>query len=472
MRAALGSVALFVACCYVAHWCSLRADRDAYRESRVVVGWATRLMHAAELTPYGWVPSEASATYVDTTLTSHGASFILLDASNRIVRVSASLREVSAGLSIPAKGAVTVPGRGALQVLRHPIEHFGQGQGELLILKRSNAVIPAPAAWPEGRVALPKRPKPAPDWRFLAIGATLVGLGTFALIQFLAGSRLKRMTRIAAAHGGAHRFSESGSDEIARLSTALDTLMRQSRRATQSMGNRETNRRDWLSELSHDLRTPLAALQLRLDNARAARPNDLRSAVVKASQDCVRIQELASGFMDLAELEITEDFASEPVMPEELVGQVQRGLLPIAEDAGVNLRTRPSAQPTIYVDGHRMLRALENMTRNAIRHAASKVVLGVERHDEQLHFFVLDDGVGFDRVENKERLDYVEWRGRTHPRGLGLRVADRVARAHGGRLVITNRPTGTLVECVIDLVTDAPVDWPASSNGTTLENGS
>lgn len=475
-RVAICGVLLFLGGSLVAHWATVRAGRLDRHQRASATEWADRLMFNSGPTPYGWVPSKASSTYVDEQLAAVGAAFVMLDSSDRVVRASAALSTGSSSVVQLGSGShATVPPLGRVEVRRVPVRVFGQLQGLFLLLRPPGVELPPPAPWSETYVPIQDRPRRTPEWIFLGIGSAFVALGLFAAVHFLAANRLQRMTRSALGPGaradGTRRFAEVGADEVGHLSDALDAMLRRTRRLIKTMTDREGNRRDWLSELSHDLRTPLAALQLRLDNAKNASPEEMREAVRTASLDCDRVQALAKGFMDLAKLEVTEDFENEPVMPEELIGQVVRGLAPIAEDANVRLRTRVTSQPTIWVDGHHTLRALENMVRNAIRHAEKQVVAGIERHGNKLHFYVLDDGEGFDGLEVGQRVDFKDWRGRRRLGGLGLRVAERVAHAHGGRLVISRRATCTLVVFVIDMDDNAQDDWASDGTETTTKDG-
>ena len=450
MRFAVVAALLVPVCVLVGRLVERREPVPTHDREMIAQSWANTLMQDSSLTQYGWVPSDAQSEHVDKQLERQGAAFILLDPERRVVSASERLSIRSAVLRLGADGFVEVPPLGRVRVTRAKVRVFGSEQGEFLLLSRKPTATLSRGPAEVAPVAAGVPGSQSIGSVALLVAALLAGFCSYGTAHFVVSRRLLALTSVAWTAGndvGApRRFSAGGGDEIRALADALNTMRKRTQRHVGSMRNREDRRRDWLSELSHDLRTPLAALRIRLDNSsKAETVEDLRMALRTAIDDCERIQKLAAGFIDLAELEVTEDFVFEPVMPEELIGQALRGLRPIAEDARVAVETDVAPQETILADGHRLLRALENTLRNAIRHAKSKVIVGVEADGDEVRFFIRDDGDGFPEMKRDEPTEYAAWRGRRQAGGLGLRVVERVARAHGGRLVLESRANGTEV---------------------------
>lgn len=434
--------------------------RDDGRANRLATAWAHLLMRDSSLTDYGWIPDEQTANDVDASLAAVGAAYVFVDPQRRVVRASMRLRIARAVLMLPTTdGIATIPPIGRVEVTRVPLAVFGVPQGHFLLLSsRTTSQLPMPSQSVARRTeaALPQAASMALTFPAFLVGSGLSGLGMLLFAYLLVTRRVIGMAAIAASKvdgtRAPRRFAGGTRDELGALAQALNANRRRAHLLLAAMTERENRRRDWLSELSHDIRTPLAALVLRLQNALDASGDAQRLETVAAAiHDCDRIQELAHGFMDLAQLEVTEDFEFEPVMPEELVGQAVEGLLPIADKAQISVTTSVPPQPTILGDGHRLLRALENLLRNAIRHARSTVLVGVEHGADHVRFYVRDDGEGFRDLEPGEAIEYADWQGRAQAGGLGLRVADRVARAHSGSLLIVNGSLGTEVSCVVDV---------------------
>lgn len=247
-------------------------------------------------------------------------------------------------------------------------------------------------------------------------------------------------------------FAVSGDDEIARLATALNTMRSRIEQLVDRLADRDRQRREWIAQVSHDLRTPLTALSACLDRAlqrqeHSENPNDrsgVHDAIQVARQDSLRLQTLVDDLFELARLDAGEKLTLEPVPPGELVRQAVRGLRPLAEVRGITMTGEVApALPTVRADGRRLMRALENMLRNAVHFARQQVTLRVSIDDGQLRFEVRDDGPGLP-VQNGQAVLGQSQTGARRPdsAGLGLIVTRRVATAHGGTLGGGNRPEG------------------------------
>jgi len=248
-------------------------------------------------------------------------------------------------------------------------------------------------------------------------------------------------------------FEVSGDDEISRLAAALNTMRGRIEQLVESLADRDRQRREWIAQVSHDLRTPLTALSACLERAKeryrreehdTPEASGVFEAIEVASQDQQRLQTLVDDLFELARLDANESLLLEPVPPGELVRQAVRGLRPMAEARDITLEADVGASlPTVRADGRRLMRALENMLRNAVQFARSAVVLRVAVEGDELTFEVLDDGPGLPVKDGEVVLGLTD----NSPRrpdstGLGLLVTRRVAMAHGGRLTGTNRNSG------------------------------
>ena len=459
----------FALCGAIAHvfaWQSPDESNEATQH--IARSWGNYLVSGANKQTPGWKPEPDTVKRVDNALARERAAFLLLDNSNRVLATSARLKTPGQGLALGPGRFVDIAPLGRVETIRVPLEVFGQKAFGFVLLSSDDplrvALAPGASTFSADAESIGGL-----SWlEFLLIGCGLSALIAYLTTYFVAGRPLRNLSLRASRAAGARRpsgrrLAAVASDEVADLATAVASMRRRTQRSVAALTQRENLRRDWLAELSHDLRTPLAALGLRLENAAHAETfEQQKSLVLGATQDCERIQTLAAGFMDLAKLEVTEDYAPEPVMPEELVDQAVRVLRPIAQEAGVRVKTDVQPQETIWADGHRLMRALENVLRNAIRHARTQVLAGVRSRDGEIHFLVRDDGDGFTGLEPGQPTPYGKWRGRHQAGGLGLRVADRVLRAHGGRLVLRNEERGALVSCIVEASDGDDLDLPES----------
>lgn len=215
-----------------------------------------------------------------------------------------------------------------------------------------------------------------------------------------------------------------------------------------------SRQRQLIYDLSHELRSPLARLTVALDLARERKGED--SAFDHAEQDLERMNEMIGRMLTVAKLDTSSsETQMERIDFGELVSQVVRS-------AEFELREKPNAirftkDEQLFVHGNADLlqSAIENIIRNAIRYSPSNTPVDVdlkraEKAGEALiHLSVRDYGPGvpetdlsnifrpFYRVENDRDRQ-------SGGVGLGLAIADRVVRMHGGAIRAHNSASGGL----------------------------
>lgn len=253
-------------------------------------------------------------------------------------------------------------------------------------------------------------------------------------------------------------FKPGPPDEIGVLATALNEMRERIQELVAALAERDFERRRWVALVSHDLRNPLQALTACVDRAaveaRRIKDDDRRASMLDllatARHDVDRFEVLTLDLLDIARLDAEDALNLEPVPPGELARAAAKGLRVLAQNQGRSLDVEVGPRsPELLADGRRVLRALENLLRNAIQHARSHVVLRVTRTDDGVvaagvRFAVEDDGGGLP-TEADGRVDVARlgaYKSRDDSAGLGLVVARRVAETHGGRIGAHNRPEG------------------------------
>jgi signal transduction histidine kinase len=191
------------------------------------------------------------------------------------------------------------------------------------------------------------------------------------------------------------------------------------------------NERAFSAHAAHALRTPLAGIDAQLAVALREAPEALRPRLERARAAAERLQRVVAALIGL----FRSGGTARP-QPLELVSLVARLPAP-----GLTVDVAPGAH--LEADGDLLLAALANLLDNASRHGASHVRIDVPRPQ---CLRVADDGPGVAperRAALQAALDREDYEGRM---GLGLLLADRVARAHGGRLELPEAAAGFVAE--------------------------
>lgn len=275
--------------------------------------------------------------------------------------------------------------------------------------------------------------------------STALGAFGVVLVALLMGWWLTRpLDQLAA---GARRLfltsqtgplAETGTREVRTLASAINDLLLRIRRLVD-------DRTQMLAAVSHDLRTPLTRLRLRIElvsdvEARASIQTDLdeMEAMIDATLAFLR-----------------DDMASEAIEQVDIAAILQT-IAADAADAGHNIDVH-TPQSCVFAGRHLALkRALTNLVQNAVKYGGSAVVsLSVD--GPSIRISVCDEGPGIPTDKLKAvfepfyRIETSRGR-RTGGHGLGLTVARSIARTHGGDVVLSNRtPRG--LEAVLTLPT-------------------
>ncbi len=238
-----------------------------------------------------------------------------------------------------------------------------------------------------------------------------------------------------------------GRDEVARLAGTMNAML------DRLEAGRDRARR-FVSDASHELRSPIATIRHELEVARAdPAAVDVEALAGRLLAEDLRMQALVEDLLLLARSD-EGDLASvrRPVDVDDLVLAEAARLRHLG---GVAVDASGVAAGQVSGDGGQLGRVVRNLVDNAARHAATTVRLGVATEGTSVRLWVADDGPGIP-VEDRERvlerftrLDQSRARG-TGGYGLGLAIAAEVVRAHGGRIGVGEGPDGG-AEVVVDL---------------------
>ncbi len=238
-------------------------------------------------------------------------------------------------------------------------------------------------------------------------------------------------------------------------------VLLQSRRSLEAQLEQQER---WVSDVAHELKTPLTALLLVGDSLAAQVNNQNARLVERLQRELLRLQELVGDLLELSRLENTLPGygpRTYEVHLGALVDQVWAGIKPLADQRSVSLEVQqPSDRQTalIHADGSRLHRAMLNLLDNALRYSpdGGRIQVAIEQRNGWHQVRVSDEGPGLSdddlahMFERFYRGDPSRVRSQRTGSGLGLPIVQQIAVTHGGRIQASNGPGGgALLELIL-----------------------
>lgn len=202
----------------------------------------------------------------------------------------------------------------------------------------------------------------------------------------------------------------------------------------------ETVRRDFVANISHELKTPIGALGLLAETIRdEPDPEVVARLSSRMIAEADRAGRTVDDLLELSRIEFGDDAELGEVAAAEVVGESVGRIASAAEHAGVEVVVRVEPGLVLTGDRRQLVSAVFNLLDNAVKYSSpgSEVVVTAQRGDDAVELVVTDEGIGIprrdlDRVfERFYRVDRARSRG-TGGTGLGLAIVRHVASNHGG----------------------------------------
>ncbi len=205
------------------------------------------------------------------------------------------------------------------------------------------------------------------------------------------------------------------------------------------------SQRELLQAVSHELRTPLARIRFATDLVESAKTDDERRKRLEAIDDATqKLDDLVGELLTYVRL----DSDAQAGMPESIDVQAMLAeLIEIHAPLHANVQfTVDNRTESIHFTANRnsLSRAIENLLSNAGRFAKQQVCVRALEHDDGITIQVDDDGPGIQECERENVLEpFVRLDDSDQPgAGLGLALVNRIAKRHGGRLAVSESPSG------------------------------
>lgn len=293
------------------------------------------------------------------------------------------------------------------------------------------------------------------DVGYVALVALLAGAAAFVVGWRVSRPLARDLDRVAvtlrevASGDRSARCEIERTDELGEVGQAVDALTRSLARAEAERTAADGERRAVVSALSHDLRTPLAALLASVDaledgvadgpsHIRAMRSNVM--ALDQLIEDLFLLARADSGQLGLQ---------VEPMDLTEMIDEAVEAVGPTAASSGVLVVADGQIAVEVDADHKALGRLLRNLLDNAVRHSPEGGVVRVSTRpgaDQSVSVFVTDEGPGFeaDFVPHAfDRFSQADPARSAHGgAGLGLAIAHTLAEALGGSIAVTEGPGG------------------------------
>lgn len=239
-----------------------------------------------------------------------------------------------------------------------------------------------------------------------------------------------------------HRVEVSGRDEMSQMAQEFNAL-------TGRLQTTEEVRRRFVSDASHELKTPLASIRLLTDSIlqnEAVDPDTVREFVGDIGEEAERLQRITEKLLTLTRLDAGTPVEAEAVPVEEVAQRVTHMLRPLARAVEVDLRVKLEEGLTVRATRDDLYQILFNLMENAVKYnlPGGEITLTGKREEAWAVLTVEDTGVGIpeediDRIFDRfYRVDKARSRA-AGGTGLGLSIVRDTARRHGGDVTAHRR---------------------------------
>lgn len=253
--------------------------------------------------------------------------------------------------------------------------------------------------------------------------------------------------------------------EVGRLAHALNGMLGQIERAFSASTTSEARLRRFISDASHELRTPVAAIRGHAEMWRTGVSTDLDTVMTRIEAESTRMGDLVDDMLLLAHLDQSRPLERTPVDLLSLATDAVLDAQAQQPERRIEVDAQPGADPPVVVgDESRLRQVLANLLANALAHTpvTSPIEVGVRTRGDQVEVSVRDAGPGMTPEVLAKVFDrfYRADPGRTRSHGgsgLGLAIVKSLTEAHGGTVTCSSDPaTGSTFVVSLPLAGGAP----------------
>ncbi|MGI5978926.1 MAG: sensor histidine kinase [Oscillospiraceae bacterium] len=279
----------------------------------------------------------------------------------------------------------------------------------------------------------------------LVSAAAIVLMFIFSRALTLRITELAKATRIVSEGDYDHRIPVSGHDELSELGMEFNSL-------TARLKETEELRRRFVSDASHELKTPLASIRLLSDsivNSEDMDVDTMRDFVNDIESEAERLQRTTEKLLSLSRIDSGTSLTRERVDLRQVVEKTLRLLHPLAKENQVAITTELQKGCFVWGNEDLLYRVIFNLAENAVKYnmPGGTVNILLRSEGEEVVLTVADTGIGipdedlphiftrFYRVDKARSTD-------AGGSGLGLSIAHDAVKLHGGDITVEKQSEG------------------------------
>lgn len=280
-------------------------------------------------------------------------------------------------------------------------------------------------------------------YTFSGIGV-LVGFLSLLVASFITNP-LKRLTEAAniLSQGKLdYKVDVKSKDEIGKLANAFNKM-------SYSLMKIDEERKRFVSDASHELKTPLASVKALIESLINSRSQDIafyKEILQDVNGEIDRMTRLVNDLLELARLDKIKSPRIKRVEVSEVISDVIDSLAPLAESKNVNLTFNGKEKVFAEVDPDRFYRMAYNIVENGIKytHEGGNVLVDLDEDEDNIYLAISDNGIGISEEVLPKIFDRFA-RGDTARSkknggfGLGLAIAKEIIDMHEGKVTVESK---------------------------------
>lgn len=292
-------------------------------------------------------------------------------------------------------------------------------------------------------------------------------------------NRMSRVARRMADGDYRERLSMTGRDEIGELSASFNQMAEAVEDKIGELARAAREKEDFVANFAHELKTPLTSIIGYADTIyqKELSREEIRRASWHIWNEGMRLESLSLKLMELTVLG-RQDFSLTELPADELLRDVGEGFAPLYREKQIHFQIQ--AEPAYVLADYDLLKTLLiNLTDNSIKAGATRIEMLGQKNENKYRICVRDNGCGMEQEELSRITEafYMVDKARSrkqHGAGLGLALAEQVARLHGDKLTFESRVgAGTAVSFCLRIVSaDSQTPDNAAAEGGSEEQES